>query len=106
MKDAELLTLVRGGVPAIVVEFRSVSGDRLKWVNKKGQAQQAPVAKHVCEAGGKPMIVTEWLPEGSDETKLTSPYKKGQLVCCELDKFTEERGIIQATGALSPYLPS
>lgn len=55
-----------------------------------------------CEAqeSGRPVIVSQFLPDGSDASKVVSPFKKGDKLILEVQSLLQEKGVFQARGNL------
>jgi hypothetical protein len=57
--------------------------------DKSGQKQLKTVVQHMMEAGGRPVVATQWL-DGTQNP--APPAKKGQMVLVELSGFDQAKG--------------
>jgi len=67
----ELLKNVEAGQPLLVVEYRTAKADTLRIkAPKTGEQSIRPVVKHIVLVGDTSFEVMEWLPDGTDVSKV------------------------------------
>jgi len=110
MNKTTFIQKVLEGNPLVLVEYRSFKEDsiryRVKTGPQAGQAVERVVIKHAVEMGASPVMVTEWLPEGTAKGTAVPPFKKGSYAVLELRGMTNDNGTYKAEGTLWPYDPS
>lgn len=103
MTKKDFITLVLEGKPLIIVEYRGITPDVIKYRDKKtGNAVERTIAKHSVEMGNSQVMVTEWLPDGTKPDSVVQPFKKGAKCVLELEGMEPMQGFYKASGKLFP----
>lgn len=101
MKQSEIIQSLGAGNILAIGEYRGTIEDKMSW-STEGVAKSSMIRKHTVELGAKSVIVTEWPPKGMVEfpPNLPVPFKKGQKILINVNKYQERRGIGEMGGAL------
>jgi len=86
MKKDKLIEQVLAGRPLLVVEYRATETDTInRKVVKAGESATMPVVKHKVLVGNDSYEVAEFLPDGSDLSKVKAPFTARDLVVLEVE---------------------
>jgi len=99
LTKAQILEGVIAGRPLVLVEYRGLMVDEIKYNNKKtGAAVNQLLAKHAVEMGNRQIGITEWVPDGIKEAEVKQLYPKGTMLVLELEGLKEEKGNLSGSG--------
>lgn len=85
MKQADLIKHILAGRPLLVVEYRATETDSInRKVVKAGESATMPVVKHKVLVGNDSYEVAEFLPDGSDLSKVKAPFTPRDMVVIEV----------------------
>jgi len=86
MKKEAFLTNVLAGKPMILVEYRDMEADTInRKVVKAGESATMPMCKHKVLVGNDSYEVAQFLPDGTDPTKVPKPYQTRDMVVLEVE---------------------
>lgn len=104
-----LRCLLIDGAVAAVGEYRGslTRGFSAEDPDTKQSTRRVSVI-HTVECGARRLAVTEYLPEGSDESSLKAPAQRGEMVLVRIRKCSvgfKPTDAVQVTGHIIPLLP-
>lgn len=104
MNKQQIADAILAGKPVVVVEYRSFKIDEIRYNDKKtGARVKRDIVKHGLELAGKPCVLTEWLPDGTNLEIIKPQFRKGENCVLEIEELAGDRDTLTARGSLAPY---
>lgn len=92
MKKDKLIELVLSGKPLLVVEYRETKAENInRKVVKAGESSVMPVVKVKVLVGNDSYEITEFLPDGTDITKIGEKFKTRDLIVIEVETMEKTK---------------
>jgi len=88
MKKDTFIAAVLAGNPLLLVEYRATETDTInRKVVKAGESAVMPVVKHKVLVGNDSWEVTEFLPDGSDLSKVKAPFAPREMAVLKVESM-------------------
>lgn len=92
MKKDKFIEAVLAGRPLVLVEYRATETDNInRKVVKAGESATMPIVKHKVLVGNDSYEVPEFLPDGSDLSKVKAPFASRDMVVLELETMEKTK---------------
>jgi len=103
MNASETLKLLERGGIYCLGEYRGGKAETVNYRDKlTGKSAAFSSIAHHIESGNDMLVVQERVPEGSDTSKFTPPYKKATRILVKVETLERIQGFLRATGSMSP----